>query len=271
MIYLNRVIIMAIIEHAGYYDDPMYGVSHVHTSCEIIYVVGGKLNITISGQEIHLTDGHSLLIKSRCHHSASAAADVTYKRFISMINPWELRKQLVRPDLFAMLTDTSKSGFIHIKNAQNLYPDFEKMADIFKNGGNIYVELSAALKVLSEFYEEIRPRENKSAEHSAKRIADKVRFQIEQNYADNIKVSRLAEDNFISEGYLSHAFKAETGMSPREYLSHIRCTRAYELICHTTMKFADIAENTGFCCANDMSRKIREYYGKSPTEIRFGK
>lgn len=262
---------MAIIEHAGYYSDPMYGVSHIHTSCEIMCVVSGKLTVTINDRKIYLADGHSLLIKSRSHHTVKAAANVEYKRFISMINPWELRKQLVRPDLFAMLTDTSQSGFVHLENAEKLYSGFEKMTDIFSNGGNIYEELSAALIVLSEFYEKVRPRKIRAAEHSAKRISDKVRFYIEQNYADNIKISKLAEDNFISEGYLSHSFKAETGMSPREYLSHIRCIRAYELICHTNLKFADISEKTGFCCANDMSRKIREYYGKSPTEIRFGK
>lgn len=262
---------MAIIEHAGYYEDPMYGVSHIHTSCEIMCVVSGLVSVTIDGLEIHLSEGHCLLIKSRCHHSAKAAANTDYKRYISMINPWELRKQLVRPDLFSMLTDTGKSGFIHIENAEKMYLEFEKMSKIFANGGNLYAELGAALNVLSELYEKIKPHENKSAERSAKRISDKVRLYIEQNYADNVKISQLAEDNFISEGYLSHAFKAETGMSPREYLSHIRCTRAYELICHTTVKFSDIAGNTGFCCANDMSRKIREYYGKTPTEIRFGK
>lgn len=262
---------MAIIEHAGYYKDPMYGVSHIHTSCEIMCVVEGKVSVTIDSREIHLSGGHCLLIKSRCHHSAKAAANVDYKRYILMINPWELRKQLVRPDLFTMLTDTGKSGFIHIDNAEKLYSEFEKMSEMFANGGNLYAELGAALNVLSEFYETIRPRESSSGERSAKRISDKVRFYIEQNYADSIKISQLAEDSFISEGYLSHAFKAETGMSPRKYLSHIRCTRAYELICHTSVKFADIAGNTGFCCANDMSRKIREYYGKTPTEIRFGK
>ncbi len=243
----------------------------MHTSCEIMCVVSGNVIVTINDMEIFLTDGHCLLIKSRCHHTVKAAENIEYKRFISVINPWELRTQLVRPDLFTMLTDTGKSGFIHIENSQGLYTNFKRISDIFMNGGNIYEELGAALNVLSAFYESIKPKENKSAERSAKRISDKIRLYIEQNYADNIKVSQLAEDNFISEGYLSHAFKAEQGMSPREYLSHIRCTRAYELICHTTMKFSDISENTGFCCANDMSRKIREYYGKSPTEIRFGK
>lgn len=262
---------MAIIEHAGYYEDPMYGVSHIHTSCEIMCIVSGQVGVTIDDREIRLSEGHCLLIKSRCRHTVKAAVNIEYKRYILVINPWELRKQLVRPDLFTMLTDTGKNGFIHIENTEKLYAEFEKMSCLFASGGNLYAELGAALNVLSEFYETIRPRESSSGERSAKRISDKVRFYIEQNYADNIKISQIAEDSFISEGYLSHAFKAETGMSPREYLSHIRCTRAYELICHTTVKFADIANNTGFCCANDMSRKIREYYGKTPTEIRFGK
>lgn len=58
-------------------------------------------------------------------------------------------------------------------------------------------------------------------------------------------------------------------MAPREYLTHIRCSRAYELIRHTTMKFSDITVNTDFCSQSDMSRKIREYYGATPKEIRF--
>lgn len=84
-----------------------------------------------------------------------------------------------------------------------------------------------------------------------------------------IRIADIAAKNFISEGYLAHAFKAETGMSPREYLTHIRCTRACELIRYTAMRFADIADVTGFCCANDMSRKIREFCGLSPTELRY--
>ncbi|MBD5114942.1 MAG: helix-turn-helix transcriptional regulator [Ruminococcaceae bacterium] len=260
---------MAIIEHAGYYENPIYNVSHMHTSCELMYIVKGSVKVSSEEFSVSLTDGDCLLIKSRQHHNVKVATDIEYKRFIAVINPWELRKQLVRPDLFAMLTDTSKSGFICRRSSDKLRIGFEHMTDIFKNGGNIYAELSAALEVISEIYEVIKPREPEAAEHSAKRLTNKVRAYIEQNYADNIKISQIALDNYISEGYLAHAFKAETGMSPREYLSHIRCTRAYELICHTDMKFSDISLNTGFCCANDMSRKIRGYYGLSPTEIRF--
>ncbi|MCM1167809.1 MAG: AraC family transcriptional regulator [Ruminococcus sp.] len=262
---------MAIIEHAGYYENPIRNVSHTHTSCELMCVVSGKTEVSAENFVCELTDGCCLLIKSRQPHNVKINAALEYKRFIAVINPWELKKQLVRPDLFAMMTDISKRGFILVRNAEPLYGSFERMTEIFQNGGNIYDELGAALSVLSVMYETVKPRETEKSERAAKRLADNVREFIEQNYAETVKIADIAADNFVSEGYLAHAFKSETGMSPREYLSHIRCTRAYELICHTDMKFSDIAANTGFCCANDMSRKIREYYGLTPTAIRYGK
>ena len=261
---------MAIIEHAGYYENPMYNVCHTHTSCEIMHIVSGKVNIVTGDIISVLSDGDSALIKSRQLHDVTVEKDIEYKRFITIINPWELKNQLTRPDLFSMLTDTSKGGIIVIKNKPDMQSGFEKMAYIFSYGGNIYSELSAALDIVSEFYDIVRPHDEKSAERAGRVLSAKVREYIEQNYADNIKIADIAAENFISEGYLSHAFKAETGMSPREYLTHIRCTRASELIRYTAMKLSDIAENTGFCSQSDMSRKIREYYGVIPSEIRFG-
>lgn len=260
---------MSIIEHAKYYEEPMYKVSHAHTSCEIMHIVSGRVHITAGNETAVLSDGDSALIKSRQHHDVTVEAEPQYKRYITVINPWELNDQLTRPDLFSMLTDTSKGGIIVVKNKPGLLSGFEKMAEIFASGGNIYTELGAALGIVSEFYDIVRPRDEKSAERAGRVLSARVREYIEQNYSDNIKIGDIAADNFISEGYLAHAFKAETGMSPREYLTHIRCTRACELIRYTAMKFADIADAAGFCCANDMSRKIREYYGLSPTEIRF--
>ena len=261
---------MAIIEHSGYYENPLMPVSHAHTSCELMYVIEGELEITVNDIIHRIMPNTLVLIKSRQHHKVKFVSDGNYRRYIAMINPWELRKQLVRPDLFATLTDISESGISVIKNAA-LIPQFERMTAIFEKGGNIYAELSSALEIISVIYEQIKPQKENHNESTAERLVRNVREYIEKFYADNIKISDIAKENFISVGYLTHTFKAETSMSPREYLSHIRCTRAYELIRHTEMKFSAISAVTGFCCANDMSRKIREYYGSTPTEIRTGK
>lgn len=261
---------MAIIEHSGYYENPLTPVSHAHTSCELMYVREGELEITVNETTYRITPDTLVLLKSRQHHNVRFVSHGEYHRYIAMINPWELRKQLVRPDLFSMLTDISESGIVIIKNIA-LLPQFGRMTDIFENGGNIYAELSAALEIISVIYEQVKPYKESDVERAGNSLVKTVRELIEINYADNIKIADIAKDKFISEGYLTHTFKAETGMSPREYLSHIRCTRAYELIRHTEMKFSAISAVTGFCCANDMSRKIREYYGSTPTEIRVGK
>ena len=261
---------MAIIEHSEYYENPLVPVNHTHTSCELMYVLKGELEITANETVYHITPNTLVLMKSRQHHKVRMISDGGYHRYIAMINPWELRKQLVRPDLFAMLTDISEDGIIIVHEAYLIHC-FKRMTEIFKNGASIYSELSAALEVISVIYEYIKPHNETNCENTGKQLTRKVREQIEKNYAENIKISDIAKENFISEGYLTHTFKAETGMSPREYLSHIRCTRAYELIKHTGMKFSAISSATGFSCANDMSRKIREYYGLTPTEIRSGK
>ena len=260
---------MAIIEHSGYYENPLAPVSHAHTSCELMYVIEGGLEITVNETTHHIIPNTLVLIKSRQHHKVKVVSDGNYHRYIAMINPWELRKQLVRPDLFAMLTDISTEGIAVVKNVALLL-QFERMTGIFEKGGNIYFELSCALEIISVIYEQLKPQSKNDSESTGKRLVKNVREYIEKFYADNIKIADIAKENFISEGYLTHTFKAETGMSPREYLSHIRCTRAYELIRHTEMKFSVISSVTGFCCANDMSRKIREYYGLTPTEIRAG-
>ena len=260
---------MAIIEHSGYYENPLAPVNHTHTSCELMYVLEGEIEITANETVYHIMPNTLVLIKSRQHHKVKVISDGEYHRFIAMINPWELRRQLVRPDLFTTLTDISKDGIVIVSEIY-LTPCFQRMTEIFQNGASIYSELSAALEIISVIYEHIKPHNESNSESTGKQLTRKVREQIEKDYADNIKIADIAKENFISEGYLTHTFKAETGMSPREYLSHIRCTRAYELIKHTGMKFSSISAAAGFCCANDMSRKIREYYGLTPTQIRSG-
>ncbi len=261
---------MAIIEHARYYESTMYNANHVHTDCELIYVVSGSLSVSDGNTEYRIGPKDAVLIKSRCRHAVTVPFESDYKRYLAFINPWELKKRLVQPDLFALLTDTSESGMIIVRDDQRLEQMFKLMAEIFENNNNIYSELGAVLGALAEFIRMDFGSDPKPL-RSGKRLAETVREYIEDKYTDNIRISDIAALNYVSPSYLTHIFKSETGLSPKEYLSHIRCTRAYELIMHTNMKFSYISEITGFSCANDMSRKIREYYGMTPTEIRFGR
>lgn len=176
---------MPIIEHAGYYDDSMPGVSHEHFCCEIMFLTEGETEVT--AKELHhIRAGDLVLIKSRQHHTVRVASAGEYHRYIVMINPWELRNQLVRPDLFAMLTDTSRTGLIVVRNVPELRGAFDRMTGIFAGGANVYTELSAALEVISVVYEQERPHTENHPASAQKQLADRVRNYIERNYADSV-------------------------------------------------------------------------------------
>ncbi|MDE6724781.1 MAG: AraC family transcriptional regulator [Ruminiclostridium sp.] len=258
---------MAIVEHAKYYKRPAVSTEPVHTSCELICIVEGSITVSDGKNKYTVEENGAMLIKSRQRHLVTVSDNTEYKRYLAFINPWELKKHLVQPDLFAALTDISECGILTVHDRAGIASRFETLTDIFSFNSNIYAELGVVLEVLSEF---IRPEiiNKPPMSHSGRDLTNETREYIEKEYANEIKISELAEKLFVSPGYLTHTFKSETGVSPREYLSHIRCTRAYELIVHTKMKFSDISEATGFCCANDMTRKMREYYGDTPTQIR---
>jgi len=59
-------------------------------------------------------------------------------------------------------------------------------------------------------------------------------------------IGELAEELGVERSTLYRAFKAETGISPHEYLDSLRMHRAEELLWATPMTVSEVAEQTGF-------------------------
>ncbi len=69
---------------------------------------------------------------------------------------------------------------------------------------------------------------------------------ISENYDKDLRLSDVSRRIFLSEGYLSRIFKAETGYSFTEWLHHVRIEKAKELIAHSDLKYYEIAEKVGY-------------------------
>lgn len=84
---------------------------------------------------------------------------------------------------------------------------------------------------------------------------------------DMAMMSRLAN---YSVWHLARSFRMVFGMTLSEFSIHRRLEHALELVRHTSMPFADIAEATGFECQSSFSRAFRRCYGTTPTLARTG-
>lgn len=98
--------------------------------------------------------------------------------------------------------------------------------------------------------------------------ADKDRAEImrakkyvSQYYADNIKVSDVAEHVNMSANYFSHLFKKETGSAFTDYLNEFRIEKAKLLLMTGRYKVYEVAFAVGFQDENYFIRRFKKQTG----------
>jgi len=72
----------------------------------------------------------------------------------------------------------------------------------------------------------------------------------------------------ITANYISHIFKASTGMSFPEYLTNIRMEKAKELLISTQEQISDISAQCGYSNVSTFIRSFKNLFGISPGKYR---
>ena len=81
-----------------------------------------------------------------------------------------------------------------------------------------------------------------------------------------LSISAIAADLGISEGYLSHTFKKETGSTILSYLTRVRIRRAMALLRDCRVKVYEVAEQVGYRDIAYFSATFKKMVGVSPSE-----
>ena len=103
----------------------------------------------------------------------------------------------------------------------------------------------------------------------ARKVPDKCAVHIQQNYADpDFSVGQLEKIAGCSSVHLRRIFNDCFGMSPCDYLTHIRIENAKALLENTEYNIAKISEAVGYKDAYYFSRVFRKEVGCSPSEYR---
>ena len=92
--------------------------------------------------------------------------------------------------------------------------------------------------------------------------------RIENNYRERWTVSRLSRIAAMAPSTFLPVFKEATGMSPIDYLLHVRISKAAEMLLNSNQSITDIANNCGFRDSNYFSRQFRNFYNCSPRDYR---
>lgn len=88
------------------------------------------------------------------------------------------------------------------------------------------------------------------------------------NYHQSITLDSLAAQFSVSKYHLQKQFKRYIGLSPVEFLTHIRMTRAKELLRTTDNTVGEIAQEVGFSSVSSFTRLFRTHENTTPSSYR---
>jgi len=90
-----------------------------------------------------------------------------------------------------------------------------------------------------------------------------------QRYAEPLKVKQLAEWAHLSPSQLTRQFRQLFGVTPHDYLTHVRVNAAARLLRETEQKTTEIALQCGFFDHSHFSRTFKKLMGATPRAYRL--
>lgn len=113
-------------------------------------------------------------------------------------------------------------------------------------------------------YGGMRARPDASAGALARWQERRAKELIAANLTGNIALADLAKVCGLSVRHFTRAFRGSTGMSPHEWLLHLRMERAKQLLKNSRLMLSDIALDCGFADQSHMTRTFQRCLGLPP-------
>ncbi|MDL2300993.1 helix-turn-helix domain-containing protein [Lachnospiraceae bacterium OttesenSCG-928-D06] len=99
-------------------------------------------------------------------------------------------------------------------------------------------------------------------------IVKRVRHYMENNYKEDLKLKTIAQLFHYNSTYLGTVFKEETGETFKNVLDVIRVTHAKKMLCETSLKVYQIAEEVGYGDLDNFYMIFKKHVNISPKGYR---
>ena len=100
---------------------------------------------------------------------------------------------------------------------------------------------------------------------------DRVEDYINDNLAENLNLSKIAEIANISTYHFARLFKQKTGYSPHQYIIQHRIEKAKNLLSTTNLSIVEIAHSIGCSSQSNFTSLFRKKVGTTPQKYRQSK
>lgn len=257
---LNHLEVIIILDIKGVYHDvnPHWSTQKSKGLNTLVYVTEGKVIYYVDNKTLVLEEGDTLYIPHHMDRAWTSCPDESHKKFTAVFS-WE------EPASQSALLFPNKENLFHFHIRNAVYFE-QRFSYLFVQWSSIRT-LSEHLSnnVLQELLILISQENLEGGASSSKeRIVRKLQEYILNHFRRNITIDELASIAEITPSYVTVLFKKVIGITPIQYLHHIRINTAVHLLQNTQMTIGEIAEYLGYCDQAYFNRMFKKWMGTAP-------
>ncbi len=258
----------------AFYVDELYAQKHAHAlhqhsdKLELLYVYGGDGRYQIGSREYAVHEGDMLICNAHTLHGETLSLKNSIQTYCCALSGLQMTKlpenSLLASERRPIVTLTQYKDLVH-----EMMPKIYDLFAIQKQGSILANEMAKTTLLLT--FRELQLQETDSKSHVKQRTETLVRSiteYLDRHYTEPLRMEDICHVLHISESHLSHAFKRETGLSPKQYIMLRRIGEAQSLLETTDIPVHEIEEQLGFSSSCHLTATFKKYVGISPREYR---
>lgn len=230
-----------------------------HPHGELIYVLGGEINMMVDGYEHTLREGELATVFPYVVHSYEDAPDAEI--FMILFEPEIV--SLFEPELVS-----KKPLYPYVAQSQYLLPTLEKITELMSE--NEQIKAKTAVSYLSAMIGELLDSlQLCDVESVSENMIKPILLYCSEHFTDpDISIKKIADELYISPSYVSKVFSIKLKYGFREYINELRISKAKKLLAKTELKIVDIMLECGFKNQSSFNRIFSDICGVSPSSYR---
>ncbi|MCC2686047.1 MAG: AraC family transcriptional regulator [Paenibacillaceae bacterium] len=230
----------------------------IQNHLQLVLLHTGEMTVYIDGSALRVPPAHVALLKPGHREEFQFATDQdTWHRWIS--------SEVSFPDEDARKYWESLPGFLPLSEKMNRIVDL--MLSMQAEDRPSYLESLASLgRAALQLYEaECRQQDAERSIHPSVLL---TKSWIHRHYPEDISLNQLASVAGVTPEHLIRLFRKHLAVTPIQYLWNHRIERGLHLLRHTGLSVGEVAEQCGFKTSYHFTRSIKQFSGKSPTDVR---
>ncbi|MDF2725839.1 MAG: AraC family transcriptional regulator [Paenibacillus sp.] len=221
---------------------------HHHSMYELVYYVSSSGHTTIRGTRYPYSSGQFAVIAPGVKHDEFRSADteVIYFGFLHSDARIPLATGVFRDD-HGRIGEIMKEMIEETKHKRNHF--------------------ALKLDMLLQFtlIEADRLIEQETSAGSEEKLRQTVQY-MGQYYTEPVTLMELAKMSGYSYDHFRHLFKAHTGMTPMNYITHLRIEKAKDMLLERTHNITQISLECGYSSLSYFSSMFKKKTGLNPRE-----